>query len=60
MKPEHTQGSLEEYDFSKVKMINPNNKTYEWDPVEYNDLKSMVIKTICDQSCALLEHRIYL
>ena len=54
MKPEHTREVLEEYDFSKVKMINPNNKTYDWDPVRYNDLKSMIIRTICDQSCALL------
>ena len=54
MKPEHTRQVLDEYDFSKVEMINPNNKTYDWDPVRYNDLKSMVIKTICDQSCALL------
>ena len=54
MKPEHTRQVLDEYDFSKVEMINPNNKTYDWDPVRYNDLKSMIIRTICDQSCALL------
>jgi len=54
MKPEHTREVLEEYDFSKVKMHNPNNKTYDWDPVRFNDLKSKVISMICEQSCAIL------
>ena len=54
MKPENTKEVLDEYDFSKVKMRNPNNKTYDWDPVRFNDLKSNVISILCEQSCAIL------
>jgi len=54
MKPENTKEVLEEYDFAKAILINPNHQSHAWEPVRFNDLRSTVISMLCEQSCALL------
>jgi hypothetical protein len=54
MKPENTKEVLEEYDFAKAILINPNHKSHVWKPVRFNELRSTVISMLCEQSCALL------